>query len=152
MTVGWGIPRSVPDCARNCRDATHRSTTIADPHHLPAPDAPASEWEPYLRGRGYLRDSKPQPFSSYRSFHGFWVPPRLAPVDHDEDAPAARVRKAPKPKEEDPAVVQARADRARLAEHRALVEGSVEAGLMNQAEAERRIAAWAEAQGIPVPE
>jgi hypothetical protein len=39
----------------------------------------------------------------------------------------------------------------RLAEHRALLEPAVEAGLLNQAEADRKLAAWAKQQGIRIP-
>lgn len=39
----------------------------------------------------------------------------------------------------------------RIAEHRALLEPAVEAGLLNQAEADRKLAAWAKSQGIKLP-
>ena len=39
----------------------------------------------------------------------------------------------------------------RIAEHRALLEPAVEAGLLNQAEADRKLAAWAKTQGIKLP-
>jgi hypothetical protein len=38
-----------------------------------------------------------------------------------------------------------------IAEHRALLEPAVEAGLLNQAEADRKLAAWAKAKGIKLP-
>jgi sugar diacid utilization regulator len=38
-----------------------------------------------------------------------------------------------------------------LAEHRALLEPAVEAGLLNQAEADRKLAAWAKSNGIRIP-
>jgi hypothetical protein len=39
----------------------------------------------------------------------------------------------------------------RIAEHRALLEPAVEAGLLNQAEADRKLAAWAKSQGLKLP-
>ena len=41
--------------------------------HTPRPDAPSEEWITFLKGRGYLADTKPKPVSNYKSFHGFWV-------------------------------------------------------------------------------
>jgi phage portal protein BeeE len=38
-----------------------------------------------------------------------------------------------------------------LAERRALLEPAVEAGLLNQAEADRKLAAWAKSNGIAMP-
>ena len=42
-------------------------------------------------------------------------------------------------------------DAERLAAQRQLIEPAVEAGLLNQAEADRKVAAWAKSQGIRVP-
>jgi hypothetical protein len=39
----------------------------------------------------------------------------------------------------------------RIAEHRSLLEPAVEAGLLNQAEADRKLAAWAKTQGLKIP-
>lgn len=39
----------------------------------------------------------------------------------------------------------------RIAEHRAMLEPAVEAGLLNQAEADRKLAAWAKSQGLKLP-
>jgi hypothetical protein len=39
----------------------------------------------------------------------------------------------------------------RIAEHRSLLEPAVEAGLLNQAEADRKLAAWAKTQGLKLP-
>lgn len=39
----------------------------------------------------------------------------------------------------------------KIAEHRRLLEPAVEAGLLNQAEADRKLAAWAKSQGIRLP-
>jgi len=153
---------------------------MADPHHRPAPDASSKEWGPYLRGRGYVADSKPKPVANYKSFHGFWVPPRLgsAAKHAAAAAPAKRTRAAAKV---DPkwysekmlaqlfrdhrrvfdqvstrisniaAIVKAEDDAARLAAQRQLIEPAVEAGLLNQAEADRKVAAWAKTQGIKIP-
>lgn len=153
---------------------------MAEPHHRPLPDAPAEDWEPYLRGRGFAPDTEPRPVTNYKSFHGFWVPPRLGSPTKPAATPsrAARTKRAVKidPKwysektltvlfrEHRPvfealaervngiaAIVKSEEDAERLAAQRQLIEPAVEAGLLNQAEADRKIAAWAKTQGIKIP-
>lgn len=149
--------------------------------HTPSPDATADEWVPYLQGRGYLRDSEPKPVTNYKSFHGFWVPPRLGSGGKAAGARAATKRRGssqPKPERswyskatltalyrQDRATFEKLVERVRdikelvaeqeaaesIAEHRALLEPAVEAGLLNQAEADRKLRAWAKAQGITIP-
>lgn len=152
--------------------------------HTPAPDAPASEWISFLKGRGYLKDTEPKPVSNYKSLHGFWVPPRLGSAGGGAKAKttaksrAARGAAGPRPEKawystkmltalyrQDRATFDKLVERVRdikelvaeqenaerLAEHRALLEPAVEAGLLNQAEADRKLAAWAKGQGIKLP-
>lgn len=146
--------------------------------HMPAPDAPASEWTAYLTGRGYVRDTEDKPVANYKSFHGFWVPPRLGSGGSRAAAPRRGVAGGLQPEKSwySTRMLTAlyRTDRAtfdklverigdikrlvaeqeaaeRVAEHRALLEPAVEAGLLNQVEADRKLAAWAKAQGIRLP-
>lgn len=148
--------------------------------HTPAADATADEWVPYLQGRGYVRDSEPKPVSNYKSFHGFWVPPRLG-SGKGAPTPANKARRGAGGLRPEKAWYSARMltalyrqDRATfdklvervgdikalvaeqeaaeaIAQHRALLEPAVEAGLLNQAEAERKLKAWAKSQGIAMP-
>jgi hypothetical protein len=151
--------------------------------HTPKPDAPASEWVTYLKGRGYQKDTTDKPVSNYKSFHGFWVPPRLGSGGGGAKAApksgARRGRKAAVPIEkswysqktltalyrQDRATFDKLVERVRdikdlvaeeeaaeaIAEHRRLLEPAVEAGLLNQAEADRKLAAWAKSQGYALP-
>jgi hypothetical protein len=149
--------------------------------HTPAHDASSAEWIAFLQGRGYIRDSEPKPVSNYKSLHGFWVPPRLgsgagAPKRPGTRGPRARAADAPEKSWYSQKMLTAlyRQDRATfdklvervgqikelvaeqeameaLAEHRALLEPAVEAGLLNQAEADRKLAAWAKSNGIRIP-
>lgn len=150
--------------------------------HTPAPDAPASEWIPFLKGRGYLEDTQPKPVTNYKSLHGFWVPPRLGSAGGGAKGQAAKAKAkrsgGPMPEKawysqkmlaalyrQDRATFDKLVERVqgikelvaeeeaveRVAEHRALLEPAVEAGLLNQAEADRKLAAWAKSQGIKLP-
>lgn len=148
--------------------------------HQPEPDAPEAEWTTYLTGRGYVRDTEPKPVTNYKSFHGFWVPPRLGSKGGRTTvaAKAARRRGSLMPEKawyaEKMLIALYRSDRPtfdklvervgrikdlvadeeaaeRVAEHRRLLEPAVEAGLLNQAEADRKLAAWAKSQGIKLP-
>ena len=151
--------------------------------HTPAPDASADEWVPFLQGRGYLRDSEPKPVTNYKSFHGFWVPPRLGSGGGGgaKAKPAGRAKRGtagPRPEKawysqkmltalyrQDRATFDKLVERVRdikdlvaeeeaaeaVAEHRRLLEPAVEAGLLNQAEADRKLAAWAKSQGYKLP-
>ena len=49
------------------------------------------------------------------------------------------------------ALVKDEVDQERLNDQRTLLEPAVEAGLLNQAEADKKVAAWAKSQGIVVP-
>lgn len=153
---------------------------MAQSPHTPAPDAPAKEWVAYLKGRGFVKATQPKPVTNYKSFHGFWVPPRLGsagkPSKAKHKVAATRAGAQPEKAWYSTKMLTAlyRTDRAtfdklatrvgdikqlvaeqegaeRLAEHRALLEPAVEAGLLNQAEADRKLAAWAKTQGIAVP-
>ena len=152
---------------------------MADSKHKPAATAPAKEWVAYLKGRGYVRSTGVKPVTNYKDFHGYWVPPRLGSVGKPA-ASKARAKLAPGDKPDrawyskKTLTTLYRTDRAtfdklvervgdikqlvadqenaeRLAEHRALLEPAVEAGLLNQAEADRKLAAWAKTQGITIP-
>lgn len=151
-------------------------------NHTPAPDAPASEWTTFLKGRGYLPDTKEKPVQNYKSFHGFWVPPRLGSGGGGAKVAASKAKAraaggaVPERAWYSVKMLTAlyRTDRAtfdklverigdikelvrdqeeaeQVAEHRALLEPAVEAGLLNQAEADRKLAAWAKTQGIKIP-
>lgn len=152
---------------------------MAQSRHTPAPDAPAEEWKSFLKGRGYVPETKPKPVANYKSFHGYWVPPRLGSggtkpprASRRKDGQGVRPERSWYSKKMLTALY--RTDRVtfdklvervrdikelvaeeeaaeRLAEHRALLEPAVEAGLLNQAEADRKLAAWAKAQGIGTP-
>lgn len=149
--------------------------------HTPAPDASPAEWKAYLKGRGYVTEDQPKPVSNYKAFHGYWVPPRLGSGGGAAKATAARPRTPRGGVQPERAWYSKkmltqlyRTDRAtfdklvervrdikelvaeqevaeRIAEHRALLEPAVEAGLLNQAEADRKLAAWAKSQGIKLP-
>jgi hypothetical protein len=150
--------------------------------HTPAPDAPAKEWLAFLKGRGYTKDTAPKPVSNYKSFHGYWVPPRLGSAGGGAKAQAAKATArrtgGAQPEKawysekmlaalyrQDRRTFDKLVDRVRtikdlvaeqegaerIAEHRALLEPAVEAGLLNQAEADRKLAAWAKAQGLKLP-
>ena len=153
--------------------------------HTPAPDAPAKEWTAFLKGRGYVKDTKPKPVANYKSLHGYWVPPRLgspagggAAAKSTAKSKAARAAGGAAPEKawyskrmltalyrqdratfdklvervrDIKALVEEEESAERIAEHRALLEPAVEAGLLNQAEADRKLAAWAKAQGIKLP-
>lgn len=151
--------------------------------HTPKPDAPASEWVTFLKGRGYAKDSAPKPVSNYKSFHGYWVPPRLGSGGSGTGKVKARAgyRRAAgglTPEKawysekmltalyrQDRTTFDKLVERVRgikelvadqeaqeaIAEHRALLEPAVEAGLLNQAEADRKLAAWAKTQGYTIP-
>lgn len=148
--------------------------------HTPAPDATADEWVPFLQGRGYVRDSEPKPVTNYKSFHGFWVPPRLGSGGKGSAKRAAKRRGTGQESPEkswysrrmlttlyrqDRATFDKLAERVRdikqlvaeqeaaeaITEHRKLLEPAVEAGLLNQAEAERKLRAWAKSNGIAMP-
>jgi hypothetical protein len=150
--------------------------------HTPKPDAPAAEWVAYLKGRGYQKDTTEKPVSNYKSFHGFWVPPRLgsgggggkvkARAGYRQSTGGLKPEKSwysekmltalyrTDRKTFDKLVERVRgikelvADQEAseaIAEHRALLEPAVEAGLLNQAEADRKLAAWAKAQGYKLP-
>lgn len=155
---------------------------MAQSPHTPAPDASAKEWKAYLKGRGFVKATEDKPVSNYKSFHGYWVPPRLGSAGKPAAAKATgrgRTRTAAAVPEKawySKKMLTAlyRSDRAtfdklaarvkdikdlvaeeealeRLAEHRALLEPAVEAGLLNQAEADRKLAAWARSQKIKLP-
>jgi len=122
-------------------------------HHVPANDAPASEWQERLRGLGYVSDQEPKPVANYYSFHGFWVPPRVGPGPATAPKPAARTRR-PKaePQPETDWFETPDDDRTRLAAKRARLSMATEAGLMNEDEAKRQLREWAAAAGIAYPE
>jgi len=152
---------------------------MAVERHRPDTDAPVKEWITYLKGRGYTTDDKPKPISNYKSFHGYWVPPRLGsagkPAATKSKAPRTRVTTVDKRWYSEKmlvalfreqrrtfdalrerlanieALVKDEVDQERLAEQAQLLEPAVEAGLLNQAEADKKVAAWAKAQGIPIP-
>jgi hypothetical protein len=148
--------------------------------HTPKPDAPEAEWVSYLKGRGYQKDTTDKPVSNYKSFHGFWVPPRLgsggggkvkakagyrqsgavmpekswysqknltALYRHDRRTFEKLVERIATIKD---LVADEEANEA-VEEHRRLLEPAVEAGLLNQAEADRKLAAWAKTQGYKLP-
>ncbi len=152
--------------------------------HTPKPDAPDSEWVAYLKGRGYAKDTAEKPVSNYKSFHGYWVPPRLGSggsgtgkvkakagyrvarggtVAIDKSAYSKKMLTAlyrqdratfDKLVERVGSIKELVADQEAaeaIAEHRALLEPAVEAGLLNQAEADRKLAAWAKGQGFSMP-
>jgi hypothetical protein len=147
--------------------------------HTPEHDASPAEWHAFLTGRGYVRDTEDKPVSNYKSLHGFWVPPRLGSRGAATTAPGTRARSAPTGPERawyskkhltalyrtDRRTFDKLVERIRdikqlvadeeaaeaLAEHRALLEPAVEAGLLNQAEADRKLAAWAKSNGIVIP-
>lgn len=149
--------------------------------HTPKPDASPAEWVAFLKGRGYVADSKPKPVTNYKSFHGFWVPPRLGSGGGASMKTAkARAKRGSGPQPEkawysqrmlttlyrhDRATFDKLVERVRdikelvaeeeaseaVAEHRRLLEPAVEAGLLNQAEADKKLAAWAKAQGYAIP-
>lgn len=148
--------------------------------HTPDHDASPAEWDAFLAGRGYVRDTEPKPVSNYKSFHGYWVPPRLGSKGSGGVVTRARTRGASSGPDRswyskkqlialyrtDRRTFDKLVERVRdikelvaaeeaaeaLAEHRALLEPAVEAGLLNQEEADRKLAAWATANGIPMPE
>ena len=161
---------------------TGRLRCMAQSRHTPAPDAHADEWVAFLQGRGYQRDTEPKPVTNYKSFHGFWVPPRLGSGGGGAKAkPAAKSKRGaagPRPEKawysqktlialyrQDRATFDKLVERVRdikdlvaedeaaeaIAEHRRLLEPAVEAGLLNQAEADRKLAAWAKSQGYKLP-
>lgn len=149
--------------------------------HTPKPDAPAAEWVAYLEGRGYQKDTTDKPVSNYKSFHGFWVPPRLGSGGGGKVKARAGYRQSTgglSPEKawysekmltalyrKDRTTFDKLVERVRgikelvadeeaneaIAEHRALLEPAVEAGLLNQAEADRKLAAWAKTQGYKIP-
>lgn len=152
--------------------------------HTPKPDAPTAEWVSYLKGRGYQKDTTDKPVSNYKSFHGYWVPPRLGSGGSGTGKVKARAgyRQSAgvglKPEKswysekmltalyrQDRKTFDKLVERVRgikelvadqealeaIAEHRALLEPAVEAGLLNQAEADRKLAAWAKTQGYKLP-
>lgn len=153
---------------------------MARSSHTPSHDASTAEWKAFLVGRGYTRDTEPKPVTNYKSLHGYWVPPRLgsggnAPKAASGTVKARRAAGAPERAWYSKKMLTAlyRSDRStfdklvervrdikelvaeeeaaeRLAEHRALLEPAVEAGLLNQAEADRKLAAWAKQQGIRI--
>jgi hypothetical protein len=147
--------------------------------HTPKPDAPESEWVAYLKGRGYTKDTAEKPVSNYKSFHGYWVPPRLGSggggkvkakagyrqsggvmpekswysvkmlttlYRHDRRTFELLVERIGAIKD---LVADEEANEA-VEEHRRLLEPAVEAGLLNQAEADRKLAAWAKTQGYKI--
>ena len=144
--------------------------------HTPKPDAPEAEWVSYLKGRGYQKDTTDKPVSNYKSFHGFWVPPRLGSGGGGKVKPKAGYRQtgAAMPEKSWYSVktlttlyrhdrrtfeklveriaaikdlVKDEEANEAIEEHRRLLEPAVEAGLLNQAEADRKLAAWAKTQG-----
>jgi hypothetical protein len=152
---------------------------MANDHNKPDLDSTAKEWHSYLRGKGYVPEDQPKPVSNYKAFHGFWVPPRLGSAGKPASAAKAAPRKRLTTVEKRwytekmlvalfrehrttfdglrekldniEALVKDQVDQERLADQRTLLEPAVEAGLMNQAEADKKIAAWARTQGIPIP-
>lgn len=121
-------------------------------HHVPADDAPASEWRERLRGLGYVSDQEPKPVANYYSFHGFWVPPRVGPGPERTVRPKVRQRRATQPGAAPDAWFEAPEDsRTRLDAQRARLSMAVEAGTINEAEAERQLRAWAAEQRIELP-
>lgn len=153
---------------------------MASTKHQPAADAPTEEWQEHLRGLRYLPDSDPKPFANYVSFHGHWVPPRLAKLAATEDAPKRAPRRRKLEHGIDPAwydfdnlvllhrhhrdvfdsmrgriadverAAARGADPERVAEQRERLAVAVESGLLNQAAADRELATWADAEGIRV--
>ncbi|MCW2955342.1 MAG: hypothetical protein JWO69_211 [Thermoleophilia bacterium] len=150
---------------------------MAQSNHTPAADASESEWKAFLKGRGYVKASEPKPITNYKDLHGFWVPPRLGSPSRPTAKGAARRRAgaadAPQKSwystktllqlywsdrttfdaistrlDEVVATAAGEEDKRRVEEHRRLLEPAVEAGLLNQAEADRKLAAWAKAQKI----
>lgn len=151
---------------------------MAVEQHRPGADATVKEWVAYLKGRGYTTDDEPKPISNYKSFHGFWVPPRLGSAGK----PAAAKTKTQRARlttvdkrwytekmlvalfreqrrtfdtlreklDNIEALVQEELDQERLEDQRRLLEPAVEAGLLNQVEADKKITAWAKTQGIPI--
>lgn len=152
---------------------------MAQPKHTPAHDASPAEWRAYLAGRGFVTEDQPKPVTNYKALHGYWVPPRLGTSSKSAGAAARRAPgEGPELQRAwystktltalyrrerttfDKLVERvgqikglvAEAEQAeRLEEHRRLLEPAVEAGLLNQAEADRKLAAWAKAQGISMP-
>ena len=152
---------------------------MAQSSHTPSHDASKAEWKAFLVGRGYTKDTEPKPVTNYKSLHGYWVPPRLgsggnAPKVGGSGKPRRAAGAPERAWYSQKTLIQLyRSDRAtfdklvervrdikdlvadeetaeRLAEHRALLEPAVEAGLLNQAEADRKLAAWAKQQGIRI--
>lgn len=150
---------------------------MANDHNKPAPDASAKEWHTYLRGKGYVPVDKAKPVANYKAFHGFWVPPRLGSAGKPaatkaKGASRARLSSVDKrwysekmlvalfreqrrtfdslreKLDNIEALVKDQLDQERLDDQRTLLEPAVEAGLLNQAEADKKIAAWAKSQGI----
>ncbi|MCW2959846.1 MAG: hypothetical protein JWM25_847 [Thermoleophilia bacterium] len=149
--------------------------------HTPTPDASDAEWASFLKGRGYVAASEPKPISNYKEFHGFWVPPRLgSPSKGGVASPTGRRRAADATGPQKSwysvktlsqlywsdrktfdqlsarlaeVVVLAADEEAnqRVEEHRRLLEPAVEAGLLNQVEADKKLAAWAKSQKIKLP-
>jgi hypothetical protein len=153
---------------------------MANDHNKPNLDSSAKEWHIYLRGKGYVPEDQPKPVSNYKAFHGFWVPPRLGsaakPVTAAGKAsPKARLSGVDKrwysekmlvalfrnerstfdglreKLDNIEALVKDEVDLERVNDQRQLLEPAVEAGLLNQAEADKKVAAWAKAQGITIP-
>ncbi|MCW2972578.1 MAG: hypothetical protein JWN72_851 [Thermoleophilia bacterium] len=152
---------------------------MANDHNKPTLDSTAKEWHTYLRGKGYVPEDKPKPVSNYKAFHGFWVPPRLGsagkPAAKAKASPKARITTVDKrwysekmlvalfrehrrtfdglreKLDNIEALVKDQVDQERLNDQRTLLEPAVEAGLLNQAEADKKVAAWAKSQGIVVP-
>jgi hypothetical protein len=152
---------------------------MANDHNKPTLDSTAKEWHTYLRGKGYVPEDKAKPVSNYKAFHGFWVPPRLGSAGKPAAAKskaASRARLSTVDKrwysekmlvalfreqrrtfdglrekfDNIEALVKDQVDLERLNDQRQLLEPAVEAGLLNQAEADKKVAAWAKAQGIPI--
>ena len=153
---------------------------MANDHNKPTLDSTAKEWHTYLRGKGYVPEDKPKPVSNYKAFHGFWVPPRLGSAGKPA-ATKGRATAKPRITTVDKrwysekmlvalfreqrrtfdglrekldnieALVKDQVDQERLNDQRTLLEPAVEAGLLNQAEADKKVAAWAKSQGIVVP-
>ncbi|MBC7462173.1 MAG: hypothetical protein H7287_12495 [Thermoleophilia bacterium] len=152
---------------------------MANEHNKPTLDSTAKEWHTYLRGKGHVPEDQPKPVSNYKAFHGFWVPPRLGsagkPASKSKSVSRARVTTVDKRWYSDKmlvalfreqrrtfdglrerfenieALVKDQVDQERLSDQRTLLEPAVEAGLLNQAEADKKVAAWAKSQGIALP-
>ncbi|MCW2949525.1 MAG: hypothetical protein JWN41_538 [Thermoleophilia bacterium] len=153
---------------------------MANDHNKPSLDASAKEWHTYLRGKGYTPEGEPKPVANYKAFHGYWVPPRLGSAGKPAASGGASTRRARvstvdkrwysekmlvalfrehrsvfdglrEKLDNIEALVKDELDRERLNDQRQLLEPAVEAGLLNQAEADKKIAAWAKTQGITVP-